>query len=223
MLRRETGSWDRCLGRCPGAAGLPRDAGGNFSLCVPDPQTSGCVKPYHDARDLNFNAPHAAAAATADIAGGQMNGFITQAESIHTLCRNVLDPNCTGAARNDVMGYHDAREIPNYWRYASDFVLQDRMFEPNASWSLPEHLFMVSGWSALCPTPTTDARGWRMSPTRARSPSVLCTTGRVRVCRTRSLNMGSGRFRPPSFKTSRGIAATAGRFVGMVGPAEGVT
>src|SRR5947199_677921 len=24
------------------------------------------------------------------------------------------------------------------------------MFEPNASWSLPEHLFMVSEWSALC-------------------------------------------------------------------------
>ena len=46
------------------------------------------------------------------------------------------------------MGYHDAREIPNYWTYAQNFVLQDHMFEPNASWSLPAHLFMVSGWSA---------------------------------------------------------------------------
>jgi phospholipase C len=26
----------------------------------------------------------------------------------------------------------------------------DRMFEPSASWSLPAHLFMVSGWSAVC-------------------------------------------------------------------------
>ncbi len=51
------------------------------------------------------------------------------------------------------MGYHDAREIPNYWTYAQDFVLQDRMFEPNASWSLPEHLFMVSEWSARCSVP----------------------------------------------------------------------
>jgi hypothetical protein len=41
----------------------------------------------------------------------------------------------------DVMGYHDAREIPNYWTYAQDFVLQDDMFEPNSSWSWPEHLF----------------------------------------------------------------------------------
>ena len=46
------------------------------------------------------------------------------------------------------MGYHDAREIPNYWTYAQNFVLQDNMFEPNSSWSWPEHLFMVSGWSA---------------------------------------------------------------------------
>jgi phospholipase C len=53
----------------------------------------------------------------------------------------------------DVMGYHDAREIPNYWTYAQDFVLQDHMFEPNASWSLPQHLFMVSEWSAFCTNP----------------------------------------------------------------------
>ena len=47
------------------------------------------------------------------------------------------------------MGYH-AIDIPNYWTYASDYVLQDRMFQPNASWSLPEHLFLVSEWSARC-------------------------------------------------------------------------
>jgi phospholipase C len=34
--------------------------------------------------------------------------------------------------------------------YAKNFVLQDHMFQPNASWSLPEHLFQVSGWSADC-------------------------------------------------------------------------
>jgi len=50
------------------------------------------------------------------------------------------------------MGYHDAREIPNYWTYAKDFTLDDHMFEPVASWSLPDHLYMVSAWSALCGT-----------------------------------------------------------------------
>jgi phospholipase C len=48
------------------------------------------------------------------------------------------------------MGYHDAREIPNYWAYAQNFVLADHFFEPVASWSLPDHLYMVSAWSALC-------------------------------------------------------------------------
>ncbi len=51
------------------------------------------------------------------------------------------------------MGCHDAREIPNYWSYARNFVLQDHMFEPNSSWSLPEHLFQVSEWSAFCTNP----------------------------------------------------------------------
>jgi phospholipase C len=48
------------------------------------------------------------------------------------------------------MGYHDAREIPNYWTYARDFTLNDHLFEPVASWSLPDHLYMVSAWSASC-------------------------------------------------------------------------
>ncbi|MBN8908808.1 MAG: hypothetical protein J0H99_19805, partial [Rhodospirillales bacterium] len=34
--------------------------------------------------------------------------------------------------------------------HAQNFVLQDNLFEPNASWSLPQHLFMVSEWSAKC-------------------------------------------------------------------------
>jgi len=50
----------------------------------------------------------------------------------------------------DVMGYHTAAEIPNYWAYAKGFVLHDHMFQPNASWSYPQHIAMVSGWTAEC-------------------------------------------------------------------------
>jgi phospholipase C len=69
---------------------------------------------------------------------------------------NPMCSPCTAASATaciDVMGYHDASEIPNYWTYAHDFVLQDHMFEPNASWSLPEHLYLVSEWSAFCADP----------------------------------------------------------------------
>jgi phospholipase C len=86
-----------------------------------------------------------------------MDGFIRQElEGRKRACKNALDPACgtvSGRKGADVMGYHDAREIPNYWEYAHRFVLQDHMFEPNASWSLPAHLFTVSGWSAKCSVP----------------------------------------------------------------------
>ena len=63
-----------------------------------------------------------------------------------------IPKDCIATLPLDMMGYHDQREIPNYWTYARQFVLQDHMFEPNASWSLPAHLFLVSEWSALCVT-----------------------------------------------------------------------
>jgi phospholipase C len=52
-----------------------------------------------------------------------------------------------------VMSFHDDREIPNYWTYAEHFVLQDHMFAPTDGWTLPSHLFLVSGWSASCADP----------------------------------------------------------------------
>ena len=38
------------------------------------------------------------------------------------------------------MGYHTAKEIPNYWAYARHYLLQDHMFAPTDSWTLPSHL-----------------------------------------------------------------------------------
>ncbi len=52
-----------------------------------------------------------------------------------------------------MLGYHTGADIPNYWDYAHDFVLQDHMFQSDASWSLPSHLYMVSAWSARCQVP----------------------------------------------------------------------
>jgi phospholipase C len=64
-------------------------------------------------------------------------------------------PSCvTDATQPDVMGYHTAAEIPNYWRYAHRYVLQDHMFPSNLGWSVPSHLAMVSGWTAVCTSPT---------------------------------------------------------------------
>jgi phospholipase C len=51
------------------------------------------------------------------------------------------------------MGYHVGSDIPNYWAYARNFVLDDHMFESEDSWSLPSHMSMVSAWSANCSNP----------------------------------------------------------------------
>jgi phospholipase C len=153
VIMQENRSFDQYFGTYPGADGLPVQ-NGQFTVCVPDPATKTCVKPYHDSSDLNYGGPHGQTNATADINGGKMDGFVAEAlKGQKAVCSSPDDPNCGGNGKSggsDVMGYHDAREIPNYWTYAQDFVLQDHMFEPNASWSLPEHLFMVSEWSAKC-------------------------------------------------------------------------
>jgi phospholipase C len=79
-----------------------------------------------------------------------MDGFIRQRYAARANCQAAFDTACRIAGTPDVMGYHTGAEIPNYWAYAKNFVLNDRMFEPVKSWSLPEHLYMVSAWSARC-------------------------------------------------------------------------
>ncbi|HLO13931.1 MAG TPA: alkaline phosphatase family protein, partial [Anaerolineales bacterium] len=107
---------------------------------------------FHDPADRNFGGPHGTINAQADIDGGRMDGFIAQAEKSKTGCQQTEAPDCGGEGAQEIMGYHDAREIPNYWKLAQNFVLQDHLFAPNASWSLPAHLFLVSEWSAKCQT-----------------------------------------------------------------------
>jgi phospholipase C len=152
IIMQENRSFDEYFGTYPGANGIPMQ-NGVPTVCSPDPQTGHCIKPYYNPSDINSGGPHAAASATQDIAGGKMNGFVAAFRTAQKTCKNPNTPGCNKGQVPDVMGWHDAREIPNYWTYAENFVLQDRMFEPNASWSLPSHLFMVSAWSANCTTP----------------------------------------------------------------------
>lgn len=149
IIMQENRSFDSYFGTYPGADGLAVQ-NGKFTVCVKDPAKGTCVYPFHDPNDKDFGGPHSAINASADINGGKMDGFIAQAERSALGCQATHNPNCGGEGGQGVMGYHDARDIPNYWTLAENFVLQDHMFEPNASWSLPQHLFMVSEWSARC-------------------------------------------------------------------------
>ncbi|MGH9072506.1 MAG: alkaline phosphatase family protein [Acidimicrobiales bacterium] len=149
VIMQENRSFDSYFGAFPGADGIPM-RNGTPTVCIPDRETHTCVRPYPDHADVNGGGPHGAANATADIDGGRMDGFVAEDLAARKGCRDVTNPACTNSATPDVMGYHTRSDIPNYWAYARDFVLQDHMFEPNASWSLPAHLFEVSEWSARC-------------------------------------------------------------------------
>jgi phospholipase C len=147
IIMQENRSFDTYFGTFPGADGIPMKNGAPVA-CVPDPRRGSCLRPYLDTNDLDRGGPHNVRAGVADVDGGKMDGFIEAAENARRQCRDPDAPNCAGTM--DVIGFHDGGQIPNYWRYARDFVLEDRLFEPNASWSLPQHLFMVSEWSASC-------------------------------------------------------------------------
>ncbi len=152
IIMQENRSFDSYFGTYPGADGIPGLAGNPGAVpCVPNPATGGCDRPYHDRQNESLGGPHSYNAAQADINGGKMDGFIGEQESGMAGCAQTFNPACGNSGGTpDVMGYHDGSDIPNYWSYAHDFVLQDHMFESDASWSLPSHLYMVSEWSAYC-------------------------------------------------------------------------
>jgi phospholipase C len=156
FIVQENRSFDHYFGTFPGADGFDmRD--GKPTNCVPDPVLGhpSCV--YHTRQLRQKGGPHNWRSARTSIDGGKMDGFIRSLPQTQRWCVDRYTKECgpyTGPDHQpDVMSYHDRREIPNYWTYAEHFVLQDRMFAPVDSWTLPSHLFLVSGWSASCTDP----------------------------------------------------------------------
>jgi phospholipase C len=178
VIMQENRSFDSYFGTYPGADGIPM-VNGRPTVCIPDPQHGGCVTPFLNEKDVSQGGPHGENAALTDIDGGRMDGFIASAESEHERkCVNSLEPNCVSAegASREVMGYHNGSQIPNYWAYAKNFVLQDHMFESDIGWSLPEHLYEVSAWSARCLIPG-DAMSCVSAPQSPESVPEFSKTG----------------------------------------------
>jgi phospholipase C len=172
MIMQENRSFDSYFGTYPGADGYPMRHG-RPAVCVPDPLLRRCVRPFHDSNARNEGGPHGPQNALADIDGGRMDGFVREAIAAKAALahderlrrrirgcakRGTVGPRCELGKPTDVMGYHDDRDLPNYWVYARNYILQDHMFEPNYGWSLPAHLFQVSAWSAKCRPPTDPLR-----------------------------------------------------------------
>jgi phospholipase C len=168
FLVQENRSFDSYFGTFPGADGIPTNPDGSFDVCVPD-ASGKCWKPYHDTGVYDVGGPHNVWASDHDINGGAMDGFVTALERVKACAKGQVSEECALALKDnpgspDVMGYHTAAELPNYWAYAKQYLLQDRMFAPTDSWTLPSHLYLLSAWSAKCTdltTPDPDASSCR--------------------------------------------------------------
>ena len=143
VIMQENRSFDSYFGTYPGADGIPAGA------CASRTRSAAVAsRPFHDPADENFGGPHGAGGGDRRHrrrADGRVRGpgraraptAATNDPTLQPLHEQARQAAVHQSKCVDVMGYHDAREIPNYWTYAHDFVLQDHMFEPNASWSLP--------------------------------------------------------------------------------------
>ena len=133
IIMQENRSFDSYFGTYPGADGIPMQ-NGVATVCNPDPETQVCVEPYHDTSDRNAGGPHDTVNAVRDINHGKMDGFQREARNGRFLaCHAIDNPGCSLTPSSpDVMGYHDWHEIPNYWDYARNFVLQDHMFQADS-------------------------------------------------------------------------------------------
>lgn len=142
FIMQENRSFDHYFGTYPGVDGLP------LGVSFVDPIDGTSVSPYHDPNDINLGGPHSWDNAQADIDNGKMDGFLVQAYKGYDSTGTPFVPGTEpGHNPKDVMSYHDYHEIPNYWNYARLYVLQDRMFESVASYSLPAHLYMLAAQS----------------------------------------------------------------------------
>jgi phospholipase C len=158
FIVQENRSFDHYFGTYPGAEGIPMTADGRPKPCIPDPVLGHCVRPYHSTNQRQKGGPHAQRHSQIDVNGGRMDGFVQTVVDSPIYCADHRnDPKCADflgpQGQPDVMSYHTRKEIPNYWAYADHFVLQDHMFAPADSWTLPAHLFLVSAWAASCANP----------------------------------------------------------------------
>src|SRR5512142_3230923 len=86
IIMQENRSFDEYFGTYPGADGIPMQ-NGVPAVCVPDPKTGQCVKPFHNTKLVNAGGPHAAASASTDIDGGKMDGFIKAFRDSQVSCK----------------------------------------------------------------------------------------------------------------------------------------
>jgi len=120
IIVKENRSFDQLFGRFPGADGARTASDRGRAI----PLTQAVMR-------MPGELPHHYTDALSDWDGGRMDGFDRGALS-----------------RAYAFSQMRPEQIPNYWRWARDFVLSDRFFSSAQGPSFPNHLFTIAAQSA---------------------------------------------------------------------------
>jgi phospholipase C len=167
FIVQENHSFDNYFGTYPGANGIPAGTSNPVSLnstptgyvspfhldakqpvyivgdelppSAADPLDVGdsdneSVSPFHLSSTVTTDISHAWRAAHVAYDNGRMDGFV--------YAQNTENLNGTEA-----MGYYTRSDLPYYYDYADNYVLDDNFFSSLLGPSLPNHLYIASGTS----------------------------------------------------------------------------
>jgi phospholipase C len=167
FIIQENHSFDNYFGTFPGANGL-----GNMpSPCCPTSLTTSSaamISPFH----ANENTPvfivgdelppgqmYPNSSEALDLGGG-IQPFLLPSETSSGSCcdhsweaahtdynNGLMNGFVVGEHSNQTMGYYNGSDIPYYWDYATNFVLDDNFFSSLMGPSFPNHLYIASGSS----------------------------------------------------------------------------
>ena len=124
VIFHENHTFDNYFGTYPGVNGLTE----NMSLPI-SKDGNQTVAPFHLSASRTIDLDHSRQAALNCYNNGSMDGFVYTEKS------------------NLTMGYYNGSDIPNYWNYASKFVLMDNYFTSVMGPSLPNHFYLIAGQS----------------------------------------------------------------------------
>jgi phospholipase C len=157
FIVQENHSFDNYFGTYPGANGIALDT----TIPIDPNQTNlGYVRPYH----LNVTQPvmiwgdelPPGVSDPDDLPTSDSTSFHVGNESVEDLSHSWLvahraydNGKMDGfiAAEGSIvtMGYYDRSDIPYYWDYADQYVLDDNFFSSMMGPSFPNHIYIASG------------------------------------------------------------------------------
>jgi phospholipase C len=146
FLIKENHALENYFGALPGVRGYPPN--GSFPIGIDSNQT---ISPSPLAGSSTPDLPHDQASELVDLNGGLNNLFVAEAAA-----RGA-------AAPEDAVGYYTATQIPDYYTYAHDYLLDDEFFTGVLGPTIPNRFYDVGltglTWSLDLPPPPSAVSG----------------------------------------------------------------